>query len=182
MLGFYDVVLGFYDVVLGFDDVVLGFYDVVLGFDDVVLCFDDVMRSRHDVMFRFADVVLCFDVVRPEMDVTQETQRGIFRGASRCCCSFASLSFLSCKNQPARTQSKRSDFKRRSSSSCVHLAFEWLLFTRNWCWQAQQSNFSRRFALHFPLPLAALRAARPSVPLYRGGFFKKSLLSGLALV
>ena len=113
-------------------------------------CFDDVMRSRHDVMFRFADVVLCFDVVRPEMDVTQETQRGIFRGASRCCCSFASLSFLSCKNQPARTQSKRSDFKRRSSSSCVHLAFEWLLFTRNWCWQAQQSNFSRRFALHFP--------------------------------
>ena len=95
--------LGFYDVVLGFDDVVLGFYDVVLGFDDVVLCFDDVMRSRHDVMFRFADVVLCFDVVRPEMDVTQETQRGIFRGASRCCCSFASLSFLSCKNQPART-------------------------------------------------------------------------------
>ena len=138
-----DVVLGFYDVVLGFDD-------VVLCFDDVVLCFDDVMRSRHDVMFRFADVVLCFDVVRPEMDVTQETQRGIFRGASRCCCSFASLSFLSCKNQPARTQSKRSDFKRRSSSSCVHLAFEWLLFTRNWCWQAQQSNFSRRFALHFP--------------------------------
>ena len=100
----------------------LGFYDVVLGFDDIVLCFDDVMRSRHDVMFRFADVVLCFDVVRPEMDVTQETQRGIFRGASRCCCSFASLSFLSCKNQPARTQSKRSDFKRRSSSSCVHLA------------------------------------------------------------
>ena len=91
-----------------------------------------------------------FDVVRPEMDVTQETQRGIFRGASRCCCSFASLSFLSCKNQPARTQSKRSDFKRRSSSSCVHLAFEWLLFTRNWCWQAQQSNFSRRFAPHFP--------------------------------
>ena len=150
MLGFDDVVLGFYDVVLGFDDVVLGFYDVVLCFDDVVLCFDDVMRSRHDVMFRFADVVLCFDVVRPEMDVTQETQRGIFRGASRCCCSFASLSFLSCKNQPARTQSKRSDFKRRSSSSCVHLAFEWLLFTRNWCWQAQQSNFSRRFALHFP--------------------------------
>ena len=69
--------LGFYDVVLGFDDVVLGFYDVVLGFDDVVLGFDDVMRSRHDVMFRFADVVLCFDVVRPEMDVTQETQRGI---------------------------------------------------------------------------------------------------------
>ena len=58
---------------LGFYDVVLGFYDVVLGFDDVVLCFDDVMRSRHDVMFRFADVVLCFDVVRPEMDVTQET-------------------------------------------------------------------------------------------------------------
>ena len=150
VLGFDDVVLGFYDVVLGFDDVVLGFYDVVLGFDDVVLCFDDVMRSRHDVMFRFADVVLCFDVVRPEMDVTQETQRGIFRGASRCCCSFASLSFLSCKNQPARTQSKRSDFKRRSSSSCVHLAFEWLLFTRNWCWQAQQSNFSRRFAPHFP--------------------------------
>ena len=135
---------------LGFYDVVLGFYDVVLGFDDVVLCFDDVMRSRHDVMFRFADVVLCFDVVRPEMDVTQETQRGIFRGASRCCCSFASLSFLSCKNQPARTQSKRSDFKRRSSSSCVHLAFEWLLFTRNWCWQAQQSIFSRRFAPHFP--------------------------------
>ena len=135
---------------LGFDDVVLGFYDVVLGFDDVVLCFDDVMRSRHDVMFRFADVVLCFDVVRPEMDVTQEMQRGIFRGASRCCCSFASLSFLSCKNQPARTQSKRSDFKRRSSSSCVHLAFEWLLFARNWCWQAQQSNFSRRFAPHFP--------------------------------
>ena len=128
----------------------LSFYDVVLGFDDVVLCFDDVMRSRHDVMFRFADVVLCFDVVRPEMDVTQETQRGIFRGASRCCCSFASLSFLSCKNQPARTQSKRSDFKRRSSSSCVHLAFEWLLFTKNWCWQAQQSNFSRRFAPHFP--------------------------------
>ena len=150
LLGFDDVVLGFYDVVLGFDDVVLGFYDVVLCFDDVVLCFDDVMRSRHDVMFRFADVVLCFDVVRPEMDVTQETQRGIFRGASRCCCSFASLSFLSCKNQPARTQSKRSDFKRRSSSSCVHLAFEWLLFTRNWCWQAQQSNFSRRFAPHFP--------------------------------
>ena len=150
VLGFDDVVLGFYDVVLGFDDVVLGFYDVVLCFDDVVLCFDDVMRSRHDVMFRFADVVLCFDVVRPEMDVTQETQRGIFRGASRCCCSFASLSFLSCKNQPARTQSKRSDFKRRSSSSCVHLAFEWLLFTRNWCWQAQQSNFSRRFAPHFP--------------------------------
>ena len=74
----YDVVLGFYDVVLGFDDVVLGFDDVVLCFDDVVLCFDDVMRSRHDVMFRFADVVLCFDVVRPEMDVTQETQRGIF--------------------------------------------------------------------------------------------------------
>ena len=84
--------LGFYDVVLGFDDVVLGFYDVVLCFDDVVLCFDDVMRSRHDVMFRFADVVLCFDVVRPEqMDVTQETQRGIFRGASRRCCSFACL-------------------------------------------------------------------------------------------
>ena len=133
-----------------FADVVLCFDDVVLCFDDVVLCFDDVMRSRHDVMFRFADVVLCFDVVRPEMDVTQETQRGIFRGASRCCCSFASLSFLSCKNQPARTQSKRSDFKRRSSSSCVHLAFEWLLFTRNWCWQAQQSNFSRRFAPHFP--------------------------------
>ena len=105
-----------------------------------VLCFDDVMRSRHDVMFRFADVVLCFDVVRPEMDVTQETQRGIFRGASRCCCSFASLSFLSCKNQPARTQSKRSDFKRRSSSSCVHLAFEWLLFTRNWCWQAAHNR------------------------------------------
>ena len=116
--------LGFDDVVLGFDDVVLGFDDVVLCFDDVVLCFDDVMRSRHDVMFRFADVVLCFDVVRPEMDVTQETQRGIFRGASRCCCSFASLSFLSCKNQPARTQSKRSDFKRRSSSSSVHLAFK----------------------------------------------------------
>ena len=109
MLGFDDVVLGFDDVVLGFYDVVLGFDDVVLCFDDVVLCFDDVMRSRHDVMFRFADVVLCFDVVRPEMDVTQETQRGIFRGASRCCCSFASLSFLSCKNQPARTQSKRSD-------------------------------------------------------------------------
>ena len=145
-----DVVPCFDDVVPCFDDVVLCFDDVVLCFADVVLCFDDVMRSRHDVMFRFADVVLCFDVVRPEMDVTQETQRGIFRGASRCCCSFASLSFLSCKNQPARTQSKRSDFKRRSSSSCVHLAFEWLLFTRNWCWQAQQSNFSRRFAPHFP--------------------------------
>ena len=103
----------FDDVVLCFA-VVLCFDDVVLCFADVVRCFDDVMRSRHDVMFRFADVVLCFDVVRPEMDVTQETQRGIFRGASRCCCSFASLSFLSCKNQPARTQSKRSDFKRRS--------------------------------------------------------------------
>ena len=69
----------------------LGFDDVVLGFDDVVLCFDDVMRSRHDVMFRFADVVLCFDVVRLEMDVTSETQHGIFRSASRRCCSFACL-------------------------------------------------------------------------------------------
>ena len=29
-------------------------------------------------MFRFADVVLCFDIVRPEMDDTQKTQRGIF--------------------------------------------------------------------------------------------------------
>ena len=58
---------------------------------------------------------------------------------------------LSCKNQPARTQTQsKSDFKRRSSSSCVHLAFEWLLLTRNWCWQAQQSNFSRKFAPHFP--------------------------------
>ena len=135
-----------------FADVVLCFDDVVLCFDDVVLCFDDVMRSRHDVMFRFADVVLCFDVVRPEqMDVTQETQRGIFRGASRRCHLLACFPLfpLSCKNQPARTQSK-SDFKRRSSSSCVHLAFEWLLLTRNWCWQAQQSNFSRRFAPHFP--------------------------------
>ena len=56
---------------------------------------------------------------------------------------------LSCTNQPARTQGKRSDFKRRSSSSCVHLAFKWLLFTRNWCWQAQQFNFFRRFAPHF---------------------------------
>ena len=92
---------------LGFYDVVLGFYDVVLGFDDVVLCFDDVMRSRHDVMFRFADVVLCFDVVRPEMDVTQETQRGIFRGASRCCCSFASLSFLSWLQKPTSKDTKQ---------------------------------------------------------------------------
>ena len=143
------MLLGFDDVVLGFDDVVLGFYDVVLCFDDVVLCFDDVMRSRHDVMFRFADVVLCFDVVRPEMDVTQETQRGIFRGASRRCCSFASLSFLFCKNQPARTQSKRSDLKRRISSSCVRLAFKRLLFTRNRCWQAQQFKFFGGFAPRF---------------------------------
>ena len=98
---------------LGFDDVVLGFYDVVLGFDDVVLCFDDVMRSRHDVMFRFADVVLCFDVVRPEMDVTQETQRGIFRGASRCCCSFASLSFLQKPTSKDTKQKKRLQTKKQ---------------------------------------------------------------------
>ena len=142
---------------LGFYDVVLGFYDVVLGFDDVVLGFDDVMRSRHDVMFRFADVVLCSNVVRPEMDVTQETQRGIFRGASRCCCSFASLSFLSCKNQPARTQSKRSDFKRRSSSSCVHLAFELRMVV------VHQKLVLASPAIEF---FAALRAAFP-FPCYK---------------
>ena len=112
MLGFYDVVLGFYDVVLGFDDVGLGFYDVVLCFDDVVLCFDDVMRSRHDVMLRFADVVLCFDVVRPEMDVTQETQRGIFCGASRRCCSFACL-LPSLSSLLQKTTSKDTKQKKR---------------------------------------------------------------------
>ena len=106
--------LGFYDVVLGFDDVVLGIYDVVLCFDDVVLCFDDVMRSRHDVMFRFADVVLCFDVVRPEMDVTQETQRGIFRGASRRCCSFACL--LPSLSSPAKANQQGHKAKEVTSN------------------------------------------------------------------
>ena len=100
------------------DDVVLCLDDVVLCFADVVRCFDDVMRSRHDVMFRFADVVLCFDVVRPEqMDVTQETQRGIFRGASRRCCSFAcllpSLSSLLQKPTSKDTKQKRLQTKKQ---------------------------------------------------------------------
>ena len=104
------------DVVLCLD-VVLRLDDIVLCFADVVRCFDDVMRSRHDVMFRFADVVLCFDVVRPEMDVTQETQRGIFRGASRRCCSFAcllpSLSSLLQKPTSKDTKQKRLQTKKQ---------------------------------------------------------------------
>ena len=109
-------------------DVVLCF-DIVLCFEDVALCFEDVMRSRHDVMFRFADVVLCFDVVRPEM-TSRRRRSAVFFAALRAAVAHLLACFplfpLSCKSQPARTQSKRSDFKRRSSSSSVNLAFKWL--------------------------------------------------------
>ena len=80
-------------------------------------------------MFRFADVVLCFDVVRPEMDVTQEMQRGIFCGASRRCCSFAcllpSLSSLLQKptskdtKQQKRLQTKKQQLLRASGLQMV---------------------------------------------------------------
>ena len=146
-----DVMLCLDDVVLCLD-VVLRLDDIVLCFADVVRCFDDVMRSRHDVMFRFADVVLCFDVVRLER-TSGRRHTAVFFAALRAAVAHLLACFplfpLSCKSQPARTQSKRSDVKRRSSSSSVHLVFKWLLFTRNWCWQAQQFNFVRRFAPHF---------------------------------
>ena len=138
-----------------FADVVLCFDDVVLCFDDVVLCFDDVMRSRHDVMFRFADVVLCFDVVRPEqMDVTQETQRGIFRGASRRCCSFAcllpSLSSLLQKPTSKDTKQKRLQTKKQQllRASGVRMAV------------VNQKLVLASPAIEF---FAALRAAFPSL-------------------
>ena len=133
-------------------------------------CFASTTSCGRGTTSCFASLTSCFASTSSGPRWTSRRRRSaVFFAALRAAVAHLLACFplfpLSCKKQPARTQSERSDFKRRSSRSCVHLAFEWLLFTRNWCWQAQQSNFSRRFAPHFPsrainsTPMAHKRAA-----------------------
>ena len=62
-----------------------------------------------------------------------------------------SLSFPAKTNQQGHKAKEATSNEEAAAPACIWPSnFEWLLFTRNWCWQAQQSNFSRRFAPHFP--------------------------------